>query len=132
MNAGARSTPATRINGFSFSRNAPLAAGLVHADALLNDEHYLLEPESPPALERVEQAVPQAAGPIINNNNNITNSNVINLNFAQVLESLATEIEKHNPVEGRSFRATIGRWLKDPELWTAIVKAGQATLTSQS
>ena len=75
-------------------------------------------------LEHVEQAV--AGTPLVNINN------VITVNFAQVLESLATEIEKHNPAEGRTFRDTLKRWFQDPELWTAIIKAGQTILTAQS
>ncbi len=60
--------------------------------------------------------------------NNINNSNVLNLNIQNVLEALATEIEKQDPREGKNLREMLKRWSENPVLRTILNTVGQSIL----
>jgi hypothetical protein len=59
-----------------------------------------------------------------------SNTNVISVNLVSVVEALAAEIEKQDPVEGERFRETLKRWAQNPKVWDLLIKGGDLILRS--
>jgi hypothetical protein len=75
------------------------------------------------ATEKEPKPEPAAQGPLVVNNN--VN---VNLNLISLLETVASEIEKQDPAEGKGFRETIKRWSENPKVWDVLLKAGDLFL----
>jgi hypothetical protein len=65
--------------------------------------------------------------PLVNVHNEISNSNVLNLNVSQVLEAIAGEIDKADKAEGKRFRDFLKKAAGNPAI-QAILKGAIETI----